>query len=178
MKLNDEILIDYIFNLLEEKELRKVKKDLSECSKSRERLHQLCNKFKQLDLLEDSNTSKKKPVLFCLAAAAAVIFSIFITSDTEVISDAVYETAGDTAEEYFEISNIDHFSTLPESYSLMSELSSPLLPEQEFKIPEARISPVYEEPLEKPLLITALNREKEKADSRPLEYYCTLKLTN
>ena len=114
--------------------------------------------------------------MLCLATAAAAVFFIFITTDSNNNTSAEFAIAKQVSTEYFEITNIEHFSTLPETYSLMSELPSPLMPEQELQIPEARITPA-EQP-EEPLLITELNRAKEITDSRPLEYYCTLKLTN
>ena len=171
---DDETLIDYLFGLTDKSTTEAVKNSLKRSQACRKRLEELRLKFRLLDKAAPKTLS---PSLFLIPSfAAAILFLVIFFQERPIAKETAIHSQTNTVIEYFEIKNQHHFSTLPETYTLMTILPSPLHPEEKFKIPEVRFFR-DEEPASDDFTFVFYENENNPKE-KPLEFYCTLKLTN
>lgn len=148
--LNDDLLTDYLFELLDRKDKTKVEAQLKICPESRERLKALQRKFRQLELIPNEKTTSGLKVLFA-AAAAIIAFSFFISrplgSDRPNQSFASLNHSLETnAIESHRALQLQLYAELEAKFSLLSSMDAPPEIELDLKLPELKIS--YEEDYE------------------------------
>lgn len=148
--LNDDLLSDYLFELLDLEETAKVEKHLKICPVSRERLEILKRKFRQLELLPEENTSSGVKV-FLSAAAAIIIFSYLISSPflkNPSIStfDSVAQSVEKKSTDNHRALQLQLYAEMEEKFSLLTSMDAPPEVELDLNLPEIKIS--YEEDYE------------------------------
>ena len=184
--LNEEILTDYIFELLDEQTAKSVENTLTQCPESRRKLQILKNRFNQLELAD-----QKKPQVrgflksLTLAAAAIITFSFLMGLPAPLFTDSQSSVPNPAPQKKVEqrISSsffkLEVYSELIEGYSLMAKLEAPLKNSLDLEVPEVKIH--YDEDNYE---IVDLNRyisltlPSGFSDPESSEIYTNLNLTN
>ncbi|MCM8542536.1 MAG: hypothetical protein NE328_19855 [Lentisphaeraceae bacterium] len=143
-QLSDEVLTDYLFELLDSEKSKKVEVAIQNCPETQKRLNQLRIKFNQLQGLEVDKCIKKRPISYPLLVLAAIIPLAFILRipETQTTITPLYSKTPPT-EKHTNYDNriifLEYFSEQKETFSLLTKLEGPLKDTIDLKIPEVRI---------------------------------------
>ena len=183
-KIDDDILADYIFNLLDKKEAKWVEKEISQSIELQTRLGKLTAHFKQLNLIEEKK-SPRSIIYFVSSIAALLLISLFVKNSLK--TNPMIHTASMKMETkelgngIFEVMKLESYSRELDHSSLMNIPEAPIAEKKTFTLREACLEIALKEENRNDLnsyLTSILSNQESTPVNQSLEYYCTLKLTN
>ena len=142
--LSQEILTDYLFELLEDSDKNIVEEQLRNCPESKKRLVEVRTKFAQLQKVKPEQSIKsKKAIISTIACAAAIllIYSIKMPLPKTSLNTSFDPKAQPSKKSpYLERTfQLEFFSEKKDTFSLLSKLEAPLKETIDLKIPKVRI---------------------------------------